>query len=141
MLPKKCCSLKTILAQLNSQISLCLLSLSEIPYLSSFPCPPPFFDFSLSLLDLCLMSYINTIPMEKVRHGTDMVQTSVFEGMCACIHTHTRTHTKSEKPVTLPCLGVKCRERHSNGRRRKDQIRDGDVKKRLELNRKVQKVI
>lgn len=26
--------------------------------------------------------------MEKVRHGTDMVQTPVFEGVCACVRTH-----------------------------------------------------
>lgn len=72
--------------------------------------------------------------MEKVRHGTDMVQTPVFEGVCACIHTHILTHAhthsiKTEKPITLLCLRVKCREGNRSERRRRDKIRDGDVKK------------
>lgn len=64
--------------------------------------------------------------MEKVRHGTDMVQTPVFEGVCACIHTHSH---KARGAITLPpCLRVKCRTVVKVG----DRNRDGDVKKKLE---------
>lgn len=65
------------------------------PISPPLPLLSPLFDFTLSLLDLCLMSYINTIPMEKVRHGTDMVQTPVFKGVCARIHTRTQSQRSS----------------------------------------------
>lgn len=79
----------------TSIIKLTNLSLVFFPSLKSPisplspPCPP--LSTSVSLLDLYLMSYINTIPMEEVRHGTDMVQTSVFEGVCVRMHTRTQS--------------------------------------------------
>lgn len=88
----------------TSIIKLTNLSLSFSPLWNPLsPLSSLFFNFGLSLLDLCLMSYINTIPMENVRHGTDMVQAPVFEEGCAfiCTQTHTDTHARRHTAKTI----------------------------------------
>lgn len=74
--------------------------------------PSPFSPFlKLAPTDLGLISYINTIPMEKVRHGTDMVQAPVLP---ACVFANT-THTHTLEPSHPSTLRVKDRMKEDGG--------------------------
>lgn len=81
-----------------------LLSLSplrNLPVSSSLS--SPFLNLAPSLPDSGLMSYINTIPMEKARHGTDMVQTPVLKVLA---HRRTLNEGRAHHPSLPGSLSV-----------------------------------